>query len=111
MTTKIGTTLVTGGQTAVAGYINTSEGTGGANIDSEDYADADGARVTRLIYQVDATLTLNLIATTGDFTEFPEGAMCTATGLTNYFVDSVVKTEVKGATTAVISMTNIGIGP
>jgi hypothetical protein len=107
---QIGATLAIGGQVAITGYIVVSEKNGGANIDMEDIDAASGVRSTRIIFKVDAKKELELIALTGStFAEFPEGTMCTATGLTTFFVDSCNITETKGATRATVSMTNIGI--
>jgi len=108
MTTLLGATVVYGGQTTITGYINASqEGPGSANISSEDVENADGKVVSRLIFQVQPKLSLDLICTTGTLTEFVEGAMCTATGYTAYYVESCAVTLVKGAKHAKIAMTSI----
>ena len=107
--TVIGGTIVVGGQSALTGYIVTTQTPGGADIDMEDVDDAAGARASRLIFKVDGKIQLSLIATTGTFAEFPEGAMCTMTGLTDYFVDSCVITKTRSAQRAEVSMTDIGI--
>lgn len=108
MTTMLGATVIYGGQATITGYINaTQDGPGSANISSEDVENADGKVVTRLVFQVQPKLSLDLIATTGTFTEFVEGAMCGATGYTNYFVDACAITLVKGAKHGKIAMTAI----
>ncbi len=107
MTTMLGATVIYGGQTTVAGYIVMSHDIGGANISSEDVESAAGAVVTRLVFQVQPKVSFDLIATTGTFSEFPEGAMSTATGYTAYFVDSCAITLVKGAKHGKIAMTSI----
>jgi len=107
--TVIGGTLVVGGQTSVSGYIVSQETHGGADIDMEDIDAAAGTRASRLIFKIDGKKTLSLIATTGTFSEFPEGGMCTATGLTAYFVDACPITKTRSAQRAEVSLTNIGI--
>jgi len=48
--------------------------------------------------------------TEGDITtDFPEGAMATATGYTAFFVDSCQINKSRGAWRVNVSMTNIGI--
>lgn len=106
---NLGTALSLGGQITIAGYIVSEDQPGGADIDMEDVDDATGERASRVIYKVDDKRQLTLIATTGDFSEFPEGAMCTAAGLTDFFVDSAPVTKTRGAKRGVISLTKINI--
>jgi len=110
MATQIGATLAIAGQTAVAGYIVESERSGGNEIDFEDVFTAAGVRTTRIVFRVDGKKQLSLIALTGStFSEFVEGAKSTASGLTDYFVDSCVVTKTKGALRGEISLTDIDI--
>ena len=108
--TVTGTDTNEGGQPAVAGYIVADSTLGGADVDMEDVEDALGARVSRIVYKTDGKISLNLIVTTGTVaTDFPEGALCTVTGFTEYWVDSAVQSYSKGSTRAAVSMTDIGI--
>ena len=106
--TLLGATVAYGGQPTISGYIvERWTGPGGAEIDHEDVHDAAGARVSRIEFGIYPKITATLIATTGTFTEFPEGGMCTATGYTTYFVDSCAPVNSKGAKRAELSMTKI----
>lgn len=110
--TIIGTTVAIAAST-VTGYIVQDYSTGGSDVDFEDVYDEDGARVTRIVFQIDGKLNLDLITTTGTpETDFPEGGMCTVAtpDLGSFFVDSCVVSETKGAERVQVSMTNIGIG-
>ena len=111
--TQIGTTHSIG-VAVLSGYTVNERTEGNADIDYEDIFDEDGARATRIVFQVDPKLTLDLLLTSGGTppvpaTQFPEGGMCTVVGLTAYFVDSCPVTYSKGATRVQPSMTNIGI--
>lgn len=98
----------------LTGYTVNQRVEGNADIDFEDIMDEDGARKTRIVYQVDKKLNLDLLLVAGSPSavptdDFPEGGMCTVSGLTAYFVDSCPITYTKGATRVQPSMTNIGI--
>lgn len=110
-TTQIGTTLTLTGQSAITNYIVETDELGNADVNMEDVIDAAGQRVTRIIYYKDTKLKLNLIckANAAPATDFPEGAMCTVTGFTSYFVDSAPISRSKGAQKVTVSLTNIGI--
>ena len=78
----------------------------------EDVRDGDtGQRVTRIVYQIDGKLDLQLISLTGaaPATDFPKGAMCTVTGLTTYFVDDCKIRRSRGPQRVDVSLTAIGI--
>lgn len=107
MTTMLGATVIYGGQTSISGYINLTENVGPGDVSSEDVENADGKKVTRLVFQVMPKLTLTLVATTGTFAEFVEGAMCTATGWTAYYIDSLSIAKVKGARQGTVNLTSI----
>ncbi|MDB4403274.1 hypothetical protein N9204_00400 [bacterium] len=119
MTTKIGGDLVYGLATAykgLTGYITESMQVGNNEADMEDVFDEDGAFHARLIYETRAKLSLTLVATTGDFSEFAENAMCThdssgASGvdLTDYFVDSAPVDRSKGPARITVNLTNINV--
>ena len=106
--TLLGATIAYGGQPTISGYIvETWDGPGAAEIASEDVEDADGKRVSRLIFGVYPKISATLKATTGTFSEFVEGAMCTATGYTAYYVDSAAPALSKGQKRIALQMTKI----
>lgn len=92
--------VTAGGQPTITGYIVESwEPQVGGNIQSEDYQNADGSHNSRIVFEKRMDrINVSLILTTGDGSEFPNGAMCTATGYTSYYCDGFVTTKNKGAT-------------
>ena len=114
MATIIGQTLQKGAGT-LSGYVVQSATVGGADIDMEDFEDGDdGSRVSRFVYKVDDKVTLELLAGTAKNegaiqADFPEGAMATASGYTDFFVDSAQINKTRGAWRVNVSLTNIGI--
>jgi hypothetical protein len=111
-TTKIGNSDVKIGAPAVTGYVVQSvTDPAGADIDMEDIIDhATGARVTRLVHQVDEKVNLTLITTTGTpATDFAIGTVKTILG-GNYFVDDCQVQKTRGGEQVTVSATNIGIG-
>jgi len=110
MATQIGTTLEIGVNT-IENYVVQSINDGGSDIDSEDIMDENGGRTTRIIFQVDDKVSLDMVAKDGATpeTDFPEGAMCTVTGYTSFFVDSLTVESTKGAKRVRVDMTNIGL--
>ena len=111
-TTKIGDATVTIGAPAVAGYIVQSvTDPAGADIDMEDIIDhSTGARVTRLVHQVDKKVNLTLITTTGTpTTDFAIGTVKTVLGSV-MFIDDCQVQKTRGGEQVTVSATNIGIG-
>jgi hypothetical protein len=102
-------TLSVAGQATLTGYIVEQDNRGGTNIDFEDIMDHLGAFHTRIVFEkrmkkIDLTL---LVLAGTPATEFPEGAMCTLTGLTDYFVDSAVISNTKSARRVTVSLTRL----
>lgn len=111
MATQLGTTLIIGGQRTLTNYIVESDEVGGNDIDMEDVLDAAGARATRIIFKIDEKAKLSLICKTGatPATDFPEGGMCTVTGLTAWYVDSAPIVKTKSAQKVNVTLTNIHV--
>ncbi len=112
MSTKIGNSTVVIGAPTVTGYIVQSvTDPAGADIDMEDIIDhASGARVTRLVHQVDPKINLTLITAGGTpSTDFPIGQVTEILG-GNYFVDDRQVQNTRGGQQVTVSATNIGIG-
>lgn len=112
-TSKIGNQDVVIGAPTVTGYIVQSvTDPAGADIDMEDIIDHNtGARVTRLVHQVDAKINLTLITTTGTpATDFPIGQVKAILG-TNYFIDDCQVQKTRGGQQVTVSATNIGLAP
>lgn len=101
--------LTIGGQIELVGYIVTEEVRGGRDIDFEDIQDADGAFHTRIVFERRMSKrTLPLLVTTGNpETDFPEGAMCTIAGMTDFFVDSATISKTKSATRVDVQLTQL----
>ena len=106
------------GATTVTGYYVQSYGDGDVEFNSQDIRDETNQLVIRIVFQRMAKLTLTLIPTlktdlattvTSVKTDFPKGAMSTATGLTAFFVDDCQINETGEAIQVTVSMTNIGI--
>lgn len=116
MATVIGTDLAKAVQDlSGSGYYVQTETSGGADIDMEDFeSGVDGSRVSRFIYKVDDKLSIEMLASgTADQASirahFPEGAMATLSGFTDYFVDSCQINKSRGAWRVNLGLTNIGI--
>ena len=95
----VGSAVTAAGQPTIAGYIVESWNVQqGGDVQQEDIADADGAFYGALIYEKRMEkITGTLIVTTGTpATTFPEGAMCTATSYTKYFVNRCEVQNSKG---------------
>ncbi len=109
--TQLGTDLEIGVQTTIDTYIVESYDSGDADVKFVDVFDEDGARVTRIVMQTDAKLTLNLVCKTGAApeTDWPVGAMAVATAFTSFYVDSAVISHIEAAERVTVSLTNIGI--
>jgi len=116
MATVIGTDLVKAVQDlSASGYYVQTETSGGADIDMEDFEDGtDGSRISRFIYKVDDKLSVEMLAA-GTATQssirahFPEGAMATLSGFTDFFVDSCQINKSRGAWRINLGLTDIGI--
>jgi hypothetical protein len=109
--TVIGGTIIIAGQETITGYIveKDSRNVQAGAIKMKDVMTAAGIRHCRIVFQKDPKISLTLIATTGTFSEFPEGAMCTVTALSQYFVDSCKIDKTEGEQRAQVELTNIGI--
>ena len=112
MTTKIGNSAVTIGAPAVSGYIVQSvTDPAGADIDMEDIIDhTTGARITRLVHQVDTKITATLITTTATpTTDFPIGQLCALGIFAGYFVDDCQVQKTRAGQQVTVSLTDIGL--
>jgi hypothetical protein len=110
-TAKIGNDAVIIGAPTVSGYIVQSvTDPAGADIDMEDIIDhSTGARVTRLVHQVDQKINLTLITTTGTpATDFPIGELAEVLG-GDYFIDDCQVAKTRGGQQVTVSATNIGL--
>ena len=109
-TATIGT-AVQKGAPVVSGYIVQSvTDPAGADIDMEDITDHNtGARVTRLVHQVDKKITFTGIAlpATNPETDFPLGGISTKFG--THFVDDLQIEKTRAGTRVTASLTDIGI--
>lgn len=108
----IGTTVTTGASSqgaTLTNYIVQRSTSGEKEVEHEDITDADGATVTRIIFNRHAKLHLELICKTAaaPATDFPEGDMCTVTGLTTYYVDKAPIETYKGAQKVTVDLTAI----
>ncbi len=111
MSTKIGNSTVVIGAPTVTGYIVQSvTDPAGADIDMEDIIDhATGARVTRLVHQVDQKVNLTLITAGGTpSTDFAIGTIKTVLG-TEMFIDDCQVQSTRGGQQVTVSATDIGI--
>lgn len=109
-TITIGQAFSIGGQTAISGYVVLEEGTD-VDVVMEEQEDADGAIVALFIFEKRPIVNLTLVATTGTFSEFPKGALCTATGYTDYYVQDAKIVKSKSAmkgTITLIQYPNLG---
>jgi len=82
---------------------------GGGNVQSEDFEDAAGAFRGRVVYEKRMTRISGRLQwlAAGDGSEFPEGAMCTATGYTDYYVVSNRMVYTKGATISEVELEKV----
>ena len=111
MATQIGTSLDIGAGTITGSYIVESAQENGKDIDFEDIMDQDGARYTRIVYNADALLTLNLVclASAEPETDFIEGAIAAHTDFTSFWVESAKVDVSKSAKRVTVELKNIGI--
>jgi hypothetical protein len=102
-------TLTIGGQADLTGYIVETDNRGGRDIDFEDIMDASGAFHTRIVFEKRMQrINLTLLVLAGvPATDFPEGAMCTLTGLTDFFVDSAAVSQTKSASRVDVQLTKL----
>jgi len=110
-TTQFGTTLTIGAGT-FGSYIVDTRDNSDFDVDREDIFDgSDGSRATRLVFNRDEKITLNLIAKSAAVpaTDFPKGLKCTVTGFTNYIVEDCRVGLSKSATRVQVTLVNIGI--
>jgi len=79
-------------------------------VDREDVMDQDGKRVTRIVYNNDAKITLELIALSGaaPATDFAKGAKCTHTDFTGYWVEDCRISRSKSPQKVDVTLVNIG---
>jgi len=115
---NLGTTVKTGASiesesigTDLDAYIVESATEGGKTVDFEDVLDADGARVSRLVFNRQKQIVMTLISKTVTYANiviaFPEGDMCAVTSLTTYFVTSCKVSKVKGAWKVAVTLDKI----
>lgn len=91
---------------AAAHYeVQTSED-GGFEVDSEDYFDKDGKRMTTLIYNRNRLLGFDVICLDNatPIADFPEGGFCKLAGLTTFIVKSARSKKAKGAQMLSVSL-------
>lgn len=108
---ELGTNLNTGALVTeltipnASNYIVQSVTENGKDVDFEDVFDADGARVTRLIFNRNPTVTVSLVCKNGAApeTDFPAGTMVA----TDWYVDSANVEKTKGAHTVSITLQKI----
>lgn len=111
MADQIGLTLAIGAGTIVGSYIVESRDDGDRDIDMEDIFDENGTRVTRIVFNKDDKITLNLIGLEGVQPEvdFLKGEIAAAGGFTDLYVDDVRITRSKSAKRVTVTLVNIGI--
>lgn len=95
-------------------YIIESATENGKTVDFEDTMDNNGARVSRLIFNRQKQIVMNLIAKSAGpktyatiIADFPEGDMCAVTTLTDYFVTSAKVSKTKGAWKIAVTLDKI----
>ena len=98
-----GVQATVGGLPTHTGYTVVKWDTNAAgDMDKEDHKDELGAQKVRIVYEKRMTkIEFELwacAASPGTGSEVPEGAMCTLTGYTKYFVNSCQKSVGKGIT-------------
>lgn len=88
-----------------ANYIVQSVTENGREVDFEDVFDSDGARVTRLIFNRNPSVTVNVVCKNGaaPATDFPVGTMIA----TDWFVESASVEKTKGAHTVSLTLNKI----
>ena len=108
--TQYGVALEVGVGQTLGDYIIEDIGEGNKDVKNEDIFDEDGARVTRIVMQLDDKTDLSLIGKSGadPETDFPVGAPCVVTGFTSFFVDDMTFTRSESAMRVSVSLTNIG---
>lgn len=110
--TLLGATVIYGpdGTTvsALPGYIVLSQTSGGNEVSNEDVEDAYGKRQSRIVMGVYPKEQLTLVATTGTFTEFVEGALVAGVTIyASYYVSSLSVVKVKGARQGTVTLDKI----
>jgi len=108
---ELGTNLNTGAVVTeltlpnAANYIVQSVSENNREVDFEDVFDADGARVTRMIFNRNPSVTVNVVCKDGAApeTDFPPGTMVA----TDWFVESASIEKSKGAHTVAITLNKI----
>lgn len=110
---SMGTSLIVGGQTVFTNYFTENETTGGAEVDSEDINNNDGALATRLIFKRLPTVDLSLIckASAAPATDFPQGDLAPSTAGTysGWYVDSLAVNKTKSATKVSVKLTSLSL--
>ena len=109
---QIGTTLAIGAGTITGSYIVDTRDNEDYDVDMEDIIDgADGARETRLVYQRDEKIVLNLICLDGALpeTDFAKGQIAAHTDFTTFWVDDMRVSTSKGAKRVSVTLIDIGI--
>lgn len=127
---SIGTSMKTGGQRTVpaiaptgntfstisltailTSYIIDTQSAGDTNAETVDHYDEDGKRIARLIFQRDRPIPLTLICKAGATPEadFPSKDMCTVTGLTHLYVESLAPSRSKDAERVTVTLVDLGI--
>ena len=111
-TINLGEAVASGGQLALDNYIVVRCVAGGKEVRKDEIENALGALVAILIYQKIPKIELELQckASATPLVDFPEGAMATASGLTDYFVDSAPVTYTKGIPTVTVSLRGVFLG-
>lgn len=111
MATQLGEDLDIGAGTITGSYIVESRDEIDFDVDSEDIQDEDGVRNTRIIYQRDSKVVLNLICIDGALPEndFIKGQIAAHADFTSFYVDEATATRSKSARRVTVTLTNIGI--
>lgn len=111
-TVNLGEAVGSGGQLDITNYIVVRYTAGGKEVRMDEIENAAGALVALLVYQKIPLIELELQCKSGaaPLTDFPVGAMCTASGLTDYFVVSAPITYTKGIPTVTVSLRGVFLG-
>ena len=111
MVTQIGESLDLGAGTITGSYIVESRDEADKDIDSEDIFDEDGARNTRIIYNSDDKISLNLICVNGALpqTDFVKGEIAAHVDFNDKYVEESTFTRSKSARRGTVTLVNIGI--
>lgn len=109
---NLGTAVGSGGQLDLTGYIVVRYTAGGKEVRMDEIEDATGALISLLVYQKIPLIELELQCKEGatPTTDFPVGAMCTVSGLTDYFVVSAPVVYTKGIPTVTVSLRGVFLG-